>query len=562
MPWRGPRYPGEVPTLGWYVIDWMRAHLIVPDGITAGQPLTLTREQARFVLAFYAVDRWFSGDAAAGAALRNARTVRRAVLSRPKGWGKSPLMAGLSLAEALADVVPDGWDADGEPVGRAWHTLGFKPKVQLVAVSEDQTANTWDPLLEMARTGPVIDAYAIDPMQTFVVVPGGMIEYVTSSGTSREGFRPVFSVMDQTESWHTTNGGIALAATVRRNLSKTGGSSIETPNAFVPMGEKGSVAERSWKAYVLQQEGRTRGGGILVDHREAPPETDPEDPASLRAGLAVAYGDSADVNGGWVPLDRIVADYWDPDTDPADARRYYLNQVHGTPDAWLSAVEWSAARARVPVEVGPREPVTLGFDGSRTRAGRSTTDATALVGCRVSDGHVFVIRVWEEPPSAGGARRTQWRVPTAEVDLEVRAAFARYNVVGMYADPAAWESWVAAWEADFGPKLKVKSTRANPIEWWMTGSRNAATVRALAAFHLAVTEREMTHDGSSVLARHVLAARRRPSTVGMQIAKEHPDSERKIDAAVAATLAYQCRLDALSQPPEETADVYAPVRVR
>jgi hypothetical protein len=37
--------------------------------------------------------------------------------------------------------------------------------------------------------------------------------------------------------------------------------------------------------------------GLYVDHREAPPETDMTDGASLMNGLAVAYGDSADVAG-------------------------------------------------------------------------------------------------------------------------------------------------------------------------------------------------------------------------------------------------------------------------
>lgn len=80
----------------------------------------------------------------------------------------------------------------------------------------------------------------------------------------------------------------------------------------------------------------------------------------------------------------------------------------------------------------------------------------------------------------------------------------------------------------------------------MTGGRSGLIVRALDKFHAAVVDRELTHNGSSVLTRHVLNARRRPSASGLQIAKEHPDSPRKIDAAVAAVLAWQCRLDAVA----------------
>lgn len=539
--WRGPSYEGELPTLGYVAIDWMAEYLTVPDGPAAGEPLVLTDEQAQFVLDFYTIDPAWRGPAIRGRALDNGRRRRRAVLSRSKGWGKSPILAGLSLLEALAPVVPDGWDADGEPVGRPWTTLGFKAKVQIIAVSEGQTINTWDPLLEMARSSPVGDAYPIEAMDSFVAMPRGRIEYTTSAAVSREGFRPVFAVLDQTESWLKSNGGHKLAAAVRRNLAKVNGSSIETPNAYVPGLD--SVAERSHTAYKLQQEQRTRGaaGGLMFDHREAPASTDPSDPESLLEGLVVSYGDSADAAGGWVTLDRIREDYWDTDADPSESRRFYLNQIHAAEDSWISQVEW---RARVDVDkvIADRDIITLGFDGSRKRA-RGVTDATALVGCRVSDGHVFEIAVWEQPEGPTG---DDWQVPVDEVDAAVRMTFDRWQPVGFYADPARWESYIAGWEAKYLKRLRVKSSRDHPIEWWMIGGRATMTVRALEQFHSAVVDGEMTHDGSWALTRHVLNARRRTSRSGTQIAKEHPDSARKIDAAVAAVLAWQARLDALA----------------
>lgn len=539
MPWK-PGYKGERPTLGWSILEWIEDSLIVPDGPSAGEPLVFTQEQAKFVLGLYEVDPRFRGPAIQGRAMRNGRLVRRAVLSRPKGWGKSPLVAALCLVEALGDVVFDGWDADGQPVGRTWESLGFSPKVQVVAVSEDQTQNTWDPLLEMASNGPVQDTPGLDVMQTFVSVPNGLIENVTSSSSAREGFRPVFAAMDQTESWTKTNGGRRLAATIRRNLGKVNGCSVETPNAFEPGVE--SVAESSFAAFAAQMEGRTRvAHGLLFDHREAPPDTDPTDEASLRKGLEFAYGESADSAGGWVNLDRLVEEYYDPDTDPQDARRYYLNQITHASDSWLSSPEW-LGRQDLEKVIERGEPITLGFDGSRART-RGVADATALVGCRVRDGHVFVVDVWEQPPGPEGL---EWRVPTDLVEAKVREVFAKHTVVGFYADPAKWEGYVAAWEAAYGAKLKVKASRENPIEWWMTGGRSLIIARALDQFHSAVVDGEMTHDGSSILTRHVLNARRRVKRDTVQIGKEHPDSPNKIDAAVAAVLAWQARLDALA----------------
>jgi hypothetical protein len=526
VPWRGPSYPGELPTLGRYVLGWIRENLATPDR-SEYVPLRLTREQAQFVLNFYAID-----------PLTGRRKFRRAVYSRPKGSGKSPLLGALACVEALADVVPDGWDANGEPVSRPWSSVRT-PWVQLAAVSEDQTRNAWSPLLEMLREGPVMETWGLEPLETFVNLPRGRIEFVTSAATSREGNRPVFAVLDQTEEWKPSNGGVRLAATIRRNLGKTGGTSIESPNAYEP--GAGSVAEDSAEFWKRIRDGRTKDEGLLYDHREAPPETDMADRDSLLAGLTYAYGDSAEVNGGWVDLDRIIAEVWDPATDPQDARRFYLNQITHASDAWLSQPEWAGCSHPETV-VADREAITLGFDGSRKRA-RGVTDATALIGCRVSDGHLFELAIWEQPAGATGEG---WQVPTTEVDAAVAMAFDRYNVVGFFADPALWESYVAGWEAKYHKRLKVKSTRDHPIEWWMTGGRSGLVVRALEQFHSAVVDGELSHDGSFTLTRHVLNARRRPSRSGIQIAKEHPDSPRKIDAAVAAVLAWQARLAAVA----------------
>jgi hypothetical protein len=538
VPWR-PSKPGEAPTLGWLVLDWIAEHLAAPDR-TDYEPFHPTREQALFALRFYELD-----------PKTGRRRYRRGVYSRPKGSGKSPWLAALAAVEGLGPVVPDGWDAAGQPVGKPWSEIRT-PWVQLSAVSEDQTRNAWAPLLEMLREGPALDAYpGLEPMETFINLPKGRIEFVTSAATSREGNRPVFAVLDQTEEWKPSNGGVRLAATIRRNLGKTGGSSIESPNAYEP--GAGSVAEDSAEYARRIVEKATKDSGLLYDHREAPPETDMTDRESLLEGLTFAYGDSAKGAGGWVDLDRIVAEVWDPATDPQDARRFYLNQVTHASDSWLSQPEWASC-LDVDKVIADRDVITLGFDGSRARA-RGVTDATALVGCRVSDGHLFELGVWEQPTG-----HDDWQVPTSEVDALVRHAFDRYTVVGFFADPAKWEGWVADWEARYHDRLRVKASREHPIEWWF--GQLGRVVRALDHFHSAVVDRELTHDGAYALTRHILNARRRPGRSGITIAKEHPDSSRKIDAAVAAVLAWQARVAAVAAGVAQPSGEFVPRRVR
>ena len=95
------------------------------------------------------------------------RAAAWAVLSRAKGWGRSPFLAMLALAEAFADVVPDGWDADGRPVGKPWAAVRT-PWIQVLAVSEDQTRNAWMPLLEMLRDGPAGQLRGVEALATFL----------------------------------------------------------------------------------------------------------------------------------------------------------------------------------------------------------------------------------------------------------------------------------------------------------------------------------------------------------------------------------------------------------
>lgn len=568
MPWRGPEYEGEVPTLGWDILDWITEYLVVPDGPAAGDPLELTPEQAQFVLNFYRVDPMFRGPAVGGRSMRNARLINRAILCRPKGWGKSPILAALGIVESVGDVILDGWDANGEPVARPWTSFGFKAKVQVLATSEDQTDNTWDPLLDMIMGSPgLIDDYQLDPKETFVSGPRLRLEYATSAGDSREGGRPVFAVFDQTEAWRRSNGGVKLANAVRRNLTKTQGSSIESPNAYTP--GDGSVSESSFKAAELQKARHQRVPAyrptILLDHRGAPAETDIYDEKALKKGLAIAYGDSADVNGGWVNLDRVVEDFWDPDSTVEESRQFFLNQITAAADSWLSELEVNAVNALLqeldvpPVAAG--QMITMGFDGSRGRK-KGVTDSTALIGCRVSDGHLFEIGVWEQPKD--WPKTKVWEPPVAEVVAAVAKAFKTYRVVGFYGDPSKWESYFAKWEARYGTGdlIKAKASAAHPFTWWMGGQRSSRSIAAFKTFKDAVLGKTLTFDGSIAISRHLLNARMVVKGGGIWIEKKHPDSEDKIDVAIAAVLAYQARLDAIAagalKPPRRTRR--APIR--
>ncbi|MDH4158665.1 MAG: Terminase [Actinomycetota bacterium] len=428
------------------------------------------------------------------------------------------------------------------------------PFIRCLATEEQQAGNTYDNVyynLKECELGADLSGDAAGLTRTFLP-GGGEIRPSTSGNASKDGGKETFVVVDESHLLVLPEHQ-RMVATVRRNLGKRRASepwSLETSTMYAP-GED-SVAEKS-HAYASQiAEGKVRAARLLWDHREAPADVDMGDPESLEAALREVYGDFWPV----MDIERIMHEIWDPRSDPSDSRRFWLNQRTSSADSWLTQPEWAGCADAGKV-VADRDLITLGFDGSRSRA-RGVTDATALIGCRVSDGHLFEVAVWEQPQGVAG---NGWQVPTTEVDAAVRQAFARWDVCAFYCDPAKWETWVAAWERDFGTKLRVKASRDHPCEWWMSSGRSGIVVRALEQMHSAVVDRELTHDGSFVLTRHVLNARRHPTRSGIQIRKEHPDSPRKIDAAVAAVLAWQGRLDAVAGGVSQRRAAFAPRRI-
>jgi phage terminase large subunit-like protein len=490
-----------------------------------GDPIELDDEFYEFIVRAYRLD-----------PETGRRVYRRAFLSRAKGRAKSELAGMMVCGEALAPVRFAGWDANGNPVGKPVKT----PFIRCLATEEGQSGNTFDNVSTMMAhlvehhgdTFPGIDFGRSSQTSSRILLHAqhGEIVPSTASGASKDGGKETFAVFDETH-LYTLPELRRMHDTVRRNLRKRREAEpwcLETSTMYRP-GEE-SVAERTHAYHQAIVEGRVKEKGLLFDHREAPPDVDLSDRDSLLAGLKAAYGPASE----WMDLDGIIAEIWDPQNDPSDSRRYWLNQVVAASDAWLAPNEWGKV-ADATKSLADQDTVTLGFDGS------VRDDSTALVACRVEDGHLELLGCWEKPDGPAG---DGWQVDRQAVDAAVFAAFERLNVVGFYADPAYWADTIDRWMAEFGPRLRVRASQQRPLEWWT--NRPKAMVDALERFHEAVLTGQLTHDGGTVLARHVLNARRRVGRSGITISKEFPGSPRKIDAAMAAVLAYECRGDAVT----------------
>lgn len=491
--------PDDVPadnrTLGWQALEWCADYLQQPDGPNAGDPWEFTPEQVRIVLRWYGIDQ-------AGRFI-----YRRGVLRRMKGWGKDPFLAAISAVELCGPCRFDGWDARGNPVA-VRHPA---PWIQVAAVAREQTRNTMT-VYPGLFTPDAIDTYAID-LGKEIIYSGrhGRIEAVTSSPRALEGGRPSLVIANETHHWLANNSGIEMAHAIRRNLGKSRDGSarvMEITNAHCP-GEE-SAAEATYEAWT-----KGRGQGIYYDALEAPP-VELDDTPALADALRAARGDSV-----WLDVDRIVAEIADPTTPESIARRYYLNQVVEAEEAWLPAGAWSACEHLGGIAPGRR--VTLGFDGAIRE------DSTALVACDLETGHLALLALWEKP---AGPLGNSWQVPRPQVDAAVHEAFQTYDVVRLYADPPHWQDYLDTWATEWGDVV---------TEFWTMSL--ARMSKALERLHTAVVTGEVTHSGDAKLASHVGNAVAVPARGGSVVNKRRPSD--KIDALVAAVLAYEARAEAI-----------------
>lgn len=503
MPFR-PTSQRPFPSLGWELGRHIEQYL----------GIELMDEQAERLIRLYRLD------------LDGRRVVRRAALRRPKGAGKSPEGGYVGFGELTGPVVFSHWDEDGQPVGR----LHPSPWIQFAAVSEDQTDNVLVWLFDTLADQPdTLAELNIDLGRTRIYLRDrpGRIEPVTASAGSREGQPITHAVLDQSEAWKKENGGIRLAAVLRRNAGKTGGWTYELQNGPEP--GDGSVADATSRAWQRGQ------AGVYFDTREPTVVPDLKDRPALLTALAEVYGESA--TRGFVNIERLADECTDADTEPSDAYRFYLNLSRPAEGRAFDVEQWLKLRRLEPLVFAgatKREYVTAGFDGSKFH------DSTGLVVTHVEQAHQWVAGAWERPH---GSSEDEWEVDESDVEDAVTRVFDEWRVWRLYGDPPYWEEAMDRWVGKWGARKVVK--------WWTNRPRQMAF--AIKAYREAQMDGTLSHDGNEALTRHITNARKAETTVKDDdgrflwvIRKEGPKSPLKIDLAMAGCLSWEARGDAIA----------------
>jgi hypothetical protein len=524
MPWAGPLFEGHICSLGYAVVDWLQEYACHGPGDVQGDPLDFSAdpEVEDFIIRCYELD-----------PETGRRKKSKAVYSAPKGRAKSETAGLLGVAEALADVRFDGWDADGQPVGRPVRS----PFIRCLATEENQAGNTFQNIaFIMAEWGPdthpdiyggITGAKQYQSATQLYLPDGGECRSSSSGAASKDGGKETFLVPDEIH-LYVLRELRDMYATSMRNLGKRFRAdpwALLTTTAC-RLGEQSvwETIEKQWRRGEL-------GDEWLIHHREAKGKIDIDDRERTLRQLRSVYGAAMDPETGWMAPERVYADMLDPTVCPDEqtAVRYFLNRSMAGSDAWIAKnVHERQTKPDEVVEFG--ESITLGFDGSLNN------DTTVLRGCRMSDGFLFKIGAWAKPDGAAGAG---WEVPRLEVLAAIREAFGRYDVVRGYFDPHEWRSDVEALAEEFDTP---GNERVIP---WGT-DRYVAMHAALDRLHTGLSTGEVWHDDDKLAAEHYGNAYVQMRGKARLVRKEYPNSPRKIDSVVGDALALEARADALA----------------
>jgi hypothetical protein len=539
VPWRGPQEPGEFPTLGYLVADWIEAHCVIPDGDKLGEPYLLTDEMLEHLVWCY---RLHPGARAGDGP--DAMYYRGDQLVRPQKWGKDPLNAARVCVHALGDVVFDGWDANGEPVARPHPS----PWIAIAAYNETQTDNTYRPVLTMLENPRLVNTPGLDLGLAGIKLPGGVgwIDPVTSSASGKLGGR--FTYVSITESGLLVGdgrtGGVTFGRVLKRNVGGMGGMWSEITNPWDPT--ELSLAQRTFEA---------KAKDVYINYRKPRRRVELNDDEGLIREIIYLYGDSVRERGGWVSAKRIRADVQDKSMGEAEVRRFFLQEITGGTRDAVTQEGW-AALARKPGTdpLRPGDAVALGFDGSRSR------DATSLKLCRLRDAALFRLNIWTP------ANYHDHRVPRQEVHRAVTNAFEAFNVHFLFADPYRWQEYLDIWSGLFPGRVVEFPTN---IETRMD--------QALTRFLTAYTSLEFSHDDDPEANQHALNAvlvkgKRKPRREGdeagvpefyLSLAKKRPDDPNcLIDDFVAGVLALHARGHAIENGALVVEASYPPASAR
>lgn len=462
----------KAATFGPLAAAWIEANVVHGEGDLFGEPFVVTEDQRRFL------DRLLRYEVKSGRLI-----VRRALLGRAKGWGKTEFVGAIGLFFLAGPLAP------------------MSPNIPIAAASFEQADLLFGSARTMASEGP-LKPY-LETYDTEILIknaPGRLYRVAAAAGTN-DGSRPTVFLADELHEWLLGKARVFLV--VSNSIAKRRDGLVI---AISTAGSEESELLRSLYDYgVAVNAGLIDDPGFLFDWAEADEKLNPHDGPEVRRLMAMQANPHAEQFGLLEHIERrwreIAEHEW---------MRYFANRwVTVAAESWLPAGEWERHRVKG-AKVDTSRPFVAAIDMGLKH------DTTALRTVQVRDDGSLVTGAQVFVPVNGEA------LDVAAVERAIRVLHQTGNLVEMAYDPAFFERSAQAL-ADEGVKM---------VEFPQAPAR---MVPACGHAYELIVAGSVVHDDDAVSSAQVTAAVPKASGEGWRLSKGR--TKAKIDSSIALVMA-------------------------
>ena len=452
------------------------------DGIAgnAGQPLVLRDWQKELLRHLYARDE------------DGGYISQTCLVGMPRKSGKSALS---SAAIALYSLLGEGVNG-GEVI--------------VAAAEKEQARIVFGEARRMIETSELSELVQIYKDSIFVPSTSSVLKVVSAEAYSKEGANPHRLILDELHA-HRDRKLFDVYSLAMGNRGK-----IAQLVAITTAGVKTDITGQDSIAYSLYQYGQKVANGELADPSffmawwEAPAEADHRLVETWR--MANPAFDDLVAESDFASAVRR--------TPEAEFRTKRLNQWVNTKLAWLPAGAWDGLEEAYDLQ--PEDEYVLGFDGSWKN------DSTALVAVVLPKQdedpyRVVHVKSWEKDFTLDD---DSWRVDKHEVSTYLLDFYRQFpKMRELVCDPSYWEDELWDWNAAGLPVVAYRNSTDR-------------TIPATAKLFDAIMSKNLRHDGSAALARHIDNCILKIDNRGARITKDFRQPKLKVDNAIALMMAY------------------------
>ena len=442
------------------------------------------------------------------------RQYRTAYIGLPRKNGKSTIGSALALY---------GLIADGEPGAEVYSCAGDRKQASIVF---DEAKRMVEANPEFAEAGVVVRRYHIEG-------PRNSVYRVLSADASlQQGLNPSMVLFDEVHVQ--PNGDLWDAMTL--------GSGTRRQPLIVAITTAGF--DETTLAYRLYDYGQQIARGEIEDPTfffrwwEAPKGSNYQTEAYWRAANPALAED------GFLKLEDLEAAA--RATPESSFRRFRGNEWTTTETVWLPYGTWNACRSDVGLD--PKLPVSVGID-----IGLSDDSTAVVIAQKQGDVTVVRAKFWANPYPKGTALREEWKFDTEIVVAYLRELRDKYPVPAVRIDdrtipgPAfCYDPWSFK-----EPANRLSREGLAMIEVPQNDTRMVPASRVLFD---AVVNKRIGHDDNPILAAHLAnVTPEERGDRGWRLTKPK-GSSRKIDGAIALTMAV---FQAQAEPPQRPMRAFA-----